>query len=201
MGKRISFGQINQTARWGLRVVDQDTGADVVRPLLFDAKPDKILYENVFAAGLCLSGDFTGEYTYTGYLSDRFVGVLQAELGLEVNARRVRDNGQDYTKATTLEVVDDFVLGPETPGRDRTSLLLVPSGRFNGSLVGVKEKIVGSNAAFLSSELGGRALVAAGLLFAPDFLAAEICLRVTTAEVEMLAPIVDSVGLGLYQSE
>ena len=78
---------------------------------------------------------------------------------------------------------------------------MVPSGRFIGSLVGVKEKIVGSNAAFLTSELGGRVLVAAGLLFAPDFLAAEISLRVTTREAEKLASIVDSVGLGLHQSE
>ena len=201
MGKRISFGEIDQTARWGLRVVDQATGTDLVRPLLFDAKPDKIFHENVFAAGLCLSGDVSGAYSYTGYLSDRLVGVLQAELGLEVDARRVSDNGQDYTKATTLEVVDDFTLNPETPGRDRTSLQLVPSGRFIGSLVGVKEKIVGSNAAFLMSELGGRVLVAAGLLFAPDFLAAEISLRVTTKEAEKLAPIVGSVGLGLHQSE
>ncbi|WP_049358537.1 hypothetical protein [Corynebacterium aurimucosum] len=201
MGKRISFGQIDQTARWALRVADQATGADLVRPLLFDAKPDKVFHENVFAAGLCLSGDFSGVYKYTGYLSDRLVGGLQAELGIEVDAQRVRDNGQDYTKATSLEVVDGFTLNPETPGRDQTSLLLAPSGRFIGSLVGVKEKIIGSNAAFLMSELGGRVLVAAGLLFAPDFLAAEISLRVTTKEAEKLAPIVDSVGLGLHQSE
>lgn len=198
---RISFGVYGETARWALRVVDQVSKKDVVRPLLLDARPNAVHNENLVLAGLCLAGDVDDDFFFTGHLGDGFVSYLKDNLGVEIRSKLTKEQKQIYTQATTLELIEGYNLYPKTPDRDCTRLFLVPSSRFSGSLVGVKERVIASNSWFLRSELGGRVCAAAALLFAADMLAADLVLPISETDLGNLTPLVNAAGLGLSRSE
>lgn len=174
MSIRISLGEIDRTGRHGLRTFNQELKRNAGRTLMFDSVPGTRCHENMVAAGIALLGPDSNSLEYTGPISTAFKNILRESLGFEIKSPELSQPKCDYTRATLMRVDSSFQELGRTPGRDITRLVLLPSERFYGSLAGIKELLISTNANFVASEIGARALVAASFLFAPDLLAKEI---------------------------
>lgn len=151
-----------------------------VTALLLDAAPLTIDPDRVAVAGAVLFGDHSGgELSFAQPISEAVADALYSGMGHRVtHAVASAAQGPEPTspapptQATTLSVDASTGLGDPTPGIDRTRLCLVPGERFQGALYGVKEAVIASNAWLLATYLDpARVHLAAGILFAHDFLA------------------------------
>lgn len=154
-----------------------------VTVLLLDAAPLTIDPDRVAVAGAILFADHSGgELTFAQPISEAVADAVYTAMGLRVT-HAVASAAQGpqpassapHTQATTLSVDASTSLDDPTPGIDRTRLRLVPGERFQGALYGVKEAMIASNAWLLATYLDpARVHLAAGILFAHDFLAQSI---------------------------
>ncbi|OFT34792.1 hypothetical protein HMPREF3155_08410 [Corynebacterium sp. HMSC06D04] len=176
---KIDFDAVNQTGRWALSVKD-DATEQGMRSLIFDAPPRKLSASRIVLAGIVFWGG-KGRFSTSNPLPDNFVRTLEAH-GISIVAPLDSSQGSISPKATTLQVQADLRINAQLPGRDRTYLYLPASERFQGSLRGVKEIVVGSNAHWLESIYGPRALLSAAILFSEDLMVESIDMSEYPAE-------------------
>lgn len=177
----IDFQTDDGTGRCSLAARSEATDRALpVAALLLDAAPLTIDPDRVAVAGAILFADHSGgELSVSQPISEAVADAVYTSMGLRVtHAVASAERGPQPaspappTQATTLSVDASTSLGDPTPGIDRTRLRLVPGERFQGALYGVKEAVIASNAWLLATYLDpARVHLAAGILFAHDFLA------------------------------
>lgn len=191
---KIEFDAVSQTGRWALSVRD-DATQQGVRSLIFDAPPRKLSPSRIVLAGIVLCG-VKRQFSTPSPLPDNFVRSLEAQ-GICVASPLESGQGPISQKATTLQVKTGLRVNTEPPERDRTYLYLPSSDRFQGSLRGVKEVVVASNAHWLESIYGPMVPLAAAILFSEDLMVESIDMRGYPAEKipKGISDLVDVVGI------
>lgn len=188
----IMFQQADGAARTALSV-EVETGevSPELASLLFDVSPSSVSATQTAVAGALLYGaGALKRLKVNGEMLDTAVAELSQVIGFPVESDSVTsiDNssvGQldSLLKVTSLRVSLGLDLAHETPGRDETSLTLIPSERFYGGLLGIKEAVVASNAWLHATYVDpARVMAAAGVLFANDFLAEGLTLPDVSGE-------------------
>lgn len=147
--------------------------------LLMDAGPEIIDYDRVaVAACLLFSGGAANNVDFGWTVSQRLIEGISSSIGLLVNSgARPEEDTTAAIQATRLHVTMGLSDYSETPPTDHARLSLVPGERFYGSLHGVKESVIGSNA-WLVADYVSKAyvLAAVGALYSKDFLASSVML-------------------------
>ncbi|WP_146113400.1 MULTISPECIES: hypothetical protein [unclassified Arthrobacter] len=195
-----------------LAVREDQELAPKLESLSFDATPVGLTPLKVLVAGALLFGNREMDRIETiGEVPKGTVERVQSLLGIGINPTMgqnlgsVESDESDTTiKATTLKINLEGSFTANTPGRDVTTLSLIPSERCSGVLWGVKEAIVASNA-WLHEKYDSRSrLVAAvGVLFAEEFLAEAICVPSTTeTEANFIRELCKIVGINaIFEGE
>lgn len=198
---RLAFDADDGFGRCSLRAVaaSEDRFPRVDR-LLLDAAPDVVDFDRLAVAGALLFGspaqdklefEFAVSVDVREMIADEFrVSVEGLGEPMAFDASAIR--------ATELLVRQGVSVARTTPRVDKSELVLVPSERFYGSLRGVKELVLGSNAWFLSHYIPSSTVNASvGLMYSRDLLAQTVNIGTgseskSRAQVERLL-----VGVGL----
>ncbi|MGP5032904.1 hypothetical protein ACTXJG_15965 [Glutamicibacter arilaitensis] len=176
-------------------IADGDEIVPKIDCLIFDAAPAFQTPEKTLIAGCLLFGEKNlTRVSVTDDVASSFLQQVQEILGLEKrettrNEFQLGAIGELETKikATTLRISLRGEFPESTPGRDATTLTLVPSERYSGVLWGIKEVIVASNAWLLEKTSSRtRIAAAAGVFFAEEFLAKSICVPRTSNNEELI---------------
>lgn len=197
----IKFHGISQTARYGLSV-GGDEGDVTKPPLMVDVPPIDLNPHLVVAAGLLWEAPAVSEIEFDGALSIDVAEEWERSLGVKLEGSISK---KEYIRAanTDLSVSSNGLIADATPGRDQTHLKVVPSARFYGTLKGIKESIIASNA-WMFRDLG-LAQLCLGILFADEFMARSISVEGELRNVDIeraravLRPLsidVDCEGMG-----
>lgn len=167
---QIHFGAVAQTARYALSVNDNAREFAAI-PLMVDVEPLNLNPHLVVAAGLLWAPHTVIQFGFKDRLSEEVVHRWERELSVKIDAQLTRTA---YTRSgnTDLSIVSGTNLSANTPGRDQTSIHVLPSERFYGSMKGVKESIIASNAWIFDN--AALAKLCLGILFADEFLARSI---------------------------
>lgn len=171
--------------------------------LLMDAAPLEIDYDRVALAACLIFGGSSDKLEFGWPVSPRLAGAISSSIGCRVSSLIVeRDDMVEAIQATRLQVTLSLTIPSGTPPRDCTRLTIVPSERFYGSLHGVKEAIVGSNAWLLTDYVSEAYVMAAvGALYSRDFLASAVEISgleaLSSSELMVIRELYRSVDLGL----
>lgn len=185
--------------------IEQNETIPSLADLLFDISPKNVSPTQIAVAGALLFGEnATTRLRVDGKMRHADVAELSQIVGAPVEPDADVGASQDIEslselpmKVTSLRVTFTEELASETPGRDATKLTLIPSQRYFGGLLGIKESVIASNAWLHATYvLPARVLAAAGVLFANDFLAAGLILPdVPVQEKVFIAKLCRVVGL------
>lgn len=171
---RFSYEPFDSMGRASLRAHRDDGDAPLgVSVLTFDRGPKQPTDDQVaVAATLAFGHHAMTQLEFPGRLTPSVRAGIERATRMPVVALSNDDAPADPTPAPTRLLVSDAVtLEPVSPPIDVTRLTLLPGERFSGSLVGVKEIVVGSNAwLFGRFQTAQRALTAAAVLFSHDLL-------------------------------
>lgn len=168
MTSQIRFESLGRTARWGLTVKGETPVGTPQLPLTFDERPLKEVPERVLLAGIVLTGPHT-TFEFNQPISQSLKAGMES-IGLKISSKVSTPRSEEAVQATLLQVTPGLEVSHKTPDRDQTRLFLPPSERFQGRLIGVKEMVIPSNAAWLAQRHGPKVLLASALLFSADLL-------------------------------
>lgn len=198
----ISYQDNGGAARAALAVeAESGEASPNLSELLFDVSPVSVSATQAAVAGALLYGSSAlKRLKVNGEMLNVDVASLShiIELPVDVDSVTASESQQDVPlRQTMLRVSMGVNLANNTPGRDETNLNLVPSERYFGGLLGIKEAVVASNAWLHATYVSPvRVLAATGVLFAHDFLAHGLVLPETTSsEKDIINRLCRVVGL------
>lgn len=168
MTSEIRFEPLGRTARWSLTVSGETPAGTPRFPLTFDERPLKELPERVLLAGIVLAGPET-TFEFNKPINQSLKAGMES-IGLKITSKVSTPRLEGAVQATWMQVTTGLNVGHQTPNRDQTRLFLPPSERFQGRLVGLKEMVIASNAAWLTQRHGPKIILASALLFSADLL-------------------------------
>lgn len=211
----IEFLLQDEADRVVLRAVRSEEDRPLpVSELIFDLAPSQISNDRVAIAGTALFGSFADhEISFSIPISAVASKAIVDATGLAVTSEISPTAASSKSSAADAEVSDrphsvttltvglGCDLSTSTPDVDCTRLNLIPGERFQGSLHGVKELVVASNAWYVASHVGnGPVLAASGLVFANDLLARALVLEsvdVSAPSAKGIRALVEAAGIDL----
>lgn len=190
----IQFDTQDATGRTRLRAVrEADDRALPVDQLIFDTAPGALTDDRIAIAGALAFGSYAAdEIAFPSVISAAAADAIRSTTGLRISsdvARMSGDGGDDGPlQATLLTVTIGSSLPISTPSVDHARLNLIEDSRYNGALYGVKEAVIASNVWYAVQRLDAASvLAAAGVLFAQDLLARELCLEIPSGAADGLS--------------
>lgn len=152
-----------------------DDGSLAVDCLLMDAAPIEIDYDRIAVAACLIFGDGSNSIEFDWPVSLRLAEAIASSGPRVTSEIELGDGAEVSIQATHLQVELGFQVHSKTPSTDCARLSLVPGERFQGSLHGVKESIIGSNAWLLAEYVASaKVLAGIGALYSRDFLASTV---------------------------
>ncbi|MHA7274492.1 hypothetical protein ACX80Z_13780 [Arthrobacter sp. TMT4-20] len=190
---KVRWIQNEQTAQFGFTsVADELDGSPRVKSLLFDLQPLVVNPDRLAVAAALIFSRHASRSLEFEIPVNHFVaeGVLRYTDPEGVWLSPVHFEAPEQPRGSNRLRLKSFINvdGQHIIGglaRDEAELVLTRSDLYNGSLVGVKRKIVASNAwLFVAAKASGIEVhlpeIAAGVLFCDDFMASELVIH--TAE-------------------